>query len=127
MKKYIISGLIGFGISVGCLLPPILHFVTGPLGPFIGGFFGGMKARVNGNGAVAIGVIMGTCLSLFLVMIGIVIMSFNVSLPDVMDKIISSDSLSAGSLLKIAFIPFAIGATLGTLGAFVGGRVANKV
>jgi hypothetical protein len=126
MKKYILSGLIGFGISIGCLLPPIIHFVTGPLGPFIGGFFGGMKARANRNGSVVIGVIIGSCLSLFIVLAGAIIMAFNVTLPDVLNKFASDDSLTAASLLKITSIPFSIGTILGTIGAYLGGKVANK-
>ena len=126
MKRYVLSGLIGFGISAGCLLPPIIHFVTGPLGPLIGGFFGGMKARADGNGALIIGLIIGTCLTLFLVLIGIVVMSFNISLPDVLDKFMSNGSSGSVSILKIALIPFSIGTILGTLGAFAGGKVAKK-
>lgn len=32
-----LAGLIAFAVALGCVLPPILHFVTGPLGPLIGG------------------------------------------------------------------------------------------
>ena len=32
------AGLMAMGIAVLCLLPPGIHFVTGPLGPAIGGF-----------------------------------------------------------------------------------------
>ncbi|MDZ4846626.1 MAG: hypothetical protein SH857_13885 [Chitinophagales bacterium] len=126
MKKYLLSGLMGFGISVGCLLPPILHFITGPLGPFIGGFAGGMKARATGKNAIVIGLTMGICLSLFLLLIGSLLLSFQVSLPDAMGKMLGGDSLTAASLLPIALIPFLFATVLGSAGAYFGGKMVNK-
>ncbi len=126
MKKYILSGLIGLGISVGCLLPPILHFITGPLGPLIGGFFAGLRARAKWKGAVIIGLTIGTGLTLFLILIGSIIMSFNISLPGMMSKITDKGFPASASLFGIALIPFSIGTVLGTLGAFLGGKVINK-
>lgn len=126
MKKYIFSGLIGMGIAVGCLLPPLLHFVTGPLGPFIGGFFGGMKARAKWNGALIIGLTIGIGLTTFLILIGAIVMSFNISLPGIMSKMSDENSLTSMSILGIALIPFSIGSVLGTIGAFLGGKMANK-
>src|ERR1051326_4722410 len=38
LGRELASGLIGAVVSVSCIFPPILHLVTGPLGPFIGGF-----------------------------------------------------------------------------------------
>ncbi|HXH18398.1 MAG TPA: hypothetical protein VNJ07_04870 [Chitinophagales bacterium] len=126
MKKYFLSGLMGFGISAGCLLPPVLHFVTGPLGPFIGGFAGGMKARAKIQGAVVIGLTMGICLSLFLLLLALVIASFQISLPALRNGIFGNDSLTFLSLLKIVLIPFSIATVLGTAGAYLGGRVVSK-
>lgn len=37
------AAFIGAGVAFLCLLPPILHFITGPLSPAIGGFVGGMQ------------------------------------------------------------------------------------
>ncbi len=37
------AALIGVGIALLCFLPPLLHFITGPLSPLIGGFVGGMQ------------------------------------------------------------------------------------
>ena len=37
------AAFIGVGVALLCLLPPILHFITGPLSPAIGGFVGGMQ------------------------------------------------------------------------------------
>jgi hypothetical protein len=46
-------------ISVGCLLPPIVHFVTGPLGPAIGGYFAGSKMELRGEQAALLGLVLG--------------------------------------------------------------------
>lgn len=126
MKKYFISGLIGFGISVLCIVPPIIHFVTGPLGPVIGGFIGGMRTRAKLSGAIAIGLTMGICLGLFVLLIGSIIMSFQLSLPGMMTHFVTTDSLTVLSLLKFSLVPFSIAALLGTLGAYIGGRMINK-
>jgi hypothetical protein len=41
------------GIALGCLVPPVIHFFSGPLGPWIGGFIA--SQRLGGNArAVAI-------------------------------------------------------------------------
>ena len=37
------AAFIGAGVALLCFLPPILHFITGPLSPAIGGFVGGMQ------------------------------------------------------------------------------------
>ena len=37
------AAFIGVGVALLCLLPPIIHFITGPLSPAIGGFVGGMQ------------------------------------------------------------------------------------
>ena len=46
---------IGFGITLACLLPPIIHFFTGPVGPFIGGFIGGSRVEAEGGEGALIG------------------------------------------------------------------------
>ena len=53
------GALIGIGITLVGMLPPILHFVTGPLGPFIGGFVGGSSVRATPEKALGIGTLMG--------------------------------------------------------------------
>jgi hypothetical protein len=45
-------------ISIVCVLPPGIHFVTGPLGPLIGGYFAGSKTRVIGYEAALVGLLL---------------------------------------------------------------------
>lgn len=126
MKKYVVSGVLGFAISLGCILPPLIHFVTGPLGPFIGGFVGGMKAKAKLEGAVIIGLVMGTCLGLIVALAGSLLLKYQVSLPGSVGNVINTNSLTYASVFKIALIPFGVASVLGTTGAFVGGKVINK-
>src|SRR3712207_5413543 len=44
-------------ISLACLLPPLVHFVTGPLGPAIGGYFSGSRLRLNPSEAALVGLL----------------------------------------------------------------------
>jgi protein-S-isoprenylcysteine O-methyltransferase Ste14 len=48
------------GIAVGCVLPPLVHLITGPLGPFIGGFVAANRSRPGARGRLIIAVIIGT-------------------------------------------------------------------
>lgn len=52
------AGAITLAVSIACLLPPIVHFVTGPLGPAIGGYFGGSKARLLPGEAALLGLLL---------------------------------------------------------------------
>jgi hypothetical protein len=61
--KGLLGGLIGIGICVLCLLPPIFHFVLGPLGPALGGFVGGARVKARGREAGIVGVTIGIGLS----------------------------------------------------------------
>ena len=53
------GALIGFAVALLMCLPPILHFVTGPLGPLVGGFIGGYRTRISLTGAMSMGLLMG--------------------------------------------------------------------
>jgi hypothetical protein len=46
-------------ICVLCLLPPIVHFITGPLGPAIGGYFAGNRMKLTGGQAALLGLVLG--------------------------------------------------------------------
>jgi protein-S-isoprenylcysteine O-methyltransferase Ste14 len=54
------SGLLGAGVAIACVLPPIVHLVTGPLGPLIGGFVAANRVRVGARGRAIIAVTVGT-------------------------------------------------------------------
>ena len=43
------------GIALACLLPPIIHFCSGPLGPAIGGYFSGSRFQVRPREGLLVG------------------------------------------------------------------------
>jgi len=125
VKRYILSGLIGFGICICCLLPPILHFITGPLGPLIGGFVAGTRTHANKKGAVVIGLMIGLNLTLLFILIFNIISGTGLSLPVNLGSYNSSEFINMSNLSKIAAGVFLYGSFLGILGAYLGGRIGK--
>ena len=108
----IASALLGVTISVACLLPPIVHFITGPLGPFIGGYFAGSRIQADPVKALSIGAMMGI-LSV-LPILGLVTL---------LKRWIE---IEVGLVYPISFgMSFYI-TLLGGGGAMLGGAIANK-
>ena len=105
--------LMGFGISLACLLPPIVHFVSGPLGPFIGGWFAGSKHRATPGQAMGIGSLMG----LFMVLPLVAVLAVN----NLVLSWVEDDSL----LIIIGIVVLGYTAVLGTVGAMVGGYMVG--
>ncbi len=61
----IVEGIALCGIvSLLALLPPGLHFVTGPLGPIIGGFAAGAALRLRAAEAFSLGVALALLIGL---------------------------------------------------------------
>jgi hypothetical protein len=60
-----VSGLIGAGVSLACILPPLLHIVTGPLGPFIGGFVAANRVQPRPRAQLIVAFTVATALSGF--------------------------------------------------------------
>jgi hypothetical protein len=48
--RELLFGLLGVVIALACLLPPLVHLVTGPLGPFIGGFIAANQVKPGPRG-----------------------------------------------------------------------------
>lgn len=57
------SGLIGAVVSVCCIFPPILHLVTGPLGPLIGGFVAANRVQPTPRARILVALTIATVLS----------------------------------------------------------------
>ena len=109
------GALIGIGISILGVLPPVLHFVTGPLGPFIGGFVGGSSARATPMKALAIGCLMGILGILPTALFLVTMDRFN---------IFTIDQFNLTLVIGGGFMAW-IGA-LGTLGALLGGYASRR-
>lgn len=57
-----LGALIAFAVSVVCLLPPGIHFVSGPIGPAIGGYVAGNRLNLNGGESAIVGLAMGVAI-----------------------------------------------------------------
>jgi hypothetical protein len=110
---------IGFLISFVCAIPPIIHFVTGPVGPGLGGFIGGGRSEAEGGDALLIG--LGMSLSwgvLIAVLSGIFYLVASSMSPSLLGQIMGAVPIA------LVIIMVYVGLT-GTIGAFVGGHQAR--
>ena len=108
--------LMGFGVSLLCLVPPGVHFVTGPLGPMIGGWFAGSRAAASPGQAVAIGLMMGL---LEAVPVGVALGVISL-MPSVLP------GMGGGLLLLIGVGVLVYAALLGSIGALAGGYMVER-
>ncbi|MBI4198109.1 MAG: DUF5518 domain-containing protein [Chloroflexi bacterium] len=111
------SAFIGFLVALGMFLPPILHFITAPLGPFVGGYIAGSKVSATTGKAVLIGVLMG----LFMIIpIAVVVLGLD---------IFARGLLSQGMRLALGLtggLVLVYTAVVGSIGAIIGGHMALK-
>lgn len=116
IARELIGGMLAAAIALVCFLPPLLHLVTGPLGPFIGGFVVGQHLKPEGRGRAIIAVTLGVCLAGLGAAAASVVAS--VSGPKgPPDWFPSADQL--GAVLGVVGL---YGAALGAAGAAVGAR-----
>ena len=114
MIKY---AFMGFGVSVLCLLIPLVHFVSGPLAPLIGGWFAGNSAKAEPGQAAGIGLLMGVLMAIPAVAAPRVVEALA---PYLMSWADDSMLLAIGVGLPLYT------ALLGMAGAVIGGRMAAK-
>jgi hypothetical protein len=107
--------LIGFGISLLCMLPPIVHFLTGPLGPFIGGWFAGNRHQASPGQATVIGILMG----LLMVFPVTAVLTVNTISPSLIPWV-DDDVLR---ILGVVILGYTV--VMGAIGAVVGGLMGN--
>ena len=110
---------IGCGVAVLCLIIPLVHFVSGPLSPLIGGWVAGSMAKAGALRAVWIGVLMSGLLAGALLAMLPVVSSLvpEVDIPSVTD--------GGLALFLIAGI-LAIAVALASVGAAIGGSMARS-
>lgn len=53
----IVAGIISAAVTLGCILPPVVHLVLGPIGPGLGGFVAGNRIGPGMRGKVLIAAI----------------------------------------------------------------------
>ena len=110
------GALIGFAVALAMLLPPILHWISGPLGPLVGGFLGGSRARLKPAHAPLMGLLMG----LFMVApLSLLIAASSVAatlLPEGLRNI----------LAVVAVVIVLYTTVMGSIGAAIGGALALR-
>ena len=107
------GALVGFGITLGLAIIPIVHFVTIWPAPFIGGFVGGSQAKADPATALTMGLLMGVLMlaPAFLVLW-------------VMGRFFELGS--GGLIIGLAGSLAAYVALLGGLGAMLGGHASRR-
>jgi len=112
LNNKLLAGLMGVGVAFLCVIFPIVHFVTGPLAPGIGGFVAGIRSQARGDDIWIIGGTIGIGLAIILGIAALVITAF-----------IGGGRPVPGISALVSGIALVYGTTLGTLGAFFGGRM----
>ena len=115
--KVLKAALIGVGVMLACFVPPIVHFVTGPLSPAIGGFVVGLRLRCRLNQAAAVGAIMAGVLLLVAGVIAAIAAAF---IPGLLPSV-------HWAILVLAVVGVYVYAFwLAMLGAWAGGAFARR-
>ncbi len=110
---------IGCCVAVLCLIIPLVHFVSGPLSPLIGGWVAGSMARAGTLRAVWIGVLMSALLAGAMMALLPVLSSLlpGIEFPQVTD---------GGFVLFLFAGVLAIAVALASVGAAIGGSMARR-
>ena len=104
------GAFIGFGLSILLLLIPIVHFITGPLGPLIGGYVGGGVVRATPRQALGIGLLMAFFMATPVILLVLVL------------QYLAIWESAQGVLTSASAILAVWAGLLGTVGAYFGGR-----
>lgn len=66
--------LIAIAITFGALIPPIIHFVSGPLGPFIGGYVGVASWKSRPDDPLTAGILFGVTMGLVMGLLALMVL-----------------------------------------------------
>ena len=111
------AALIGTGVALLCLVPPLLHFVTGPLAPFIGGAVAGANLRGRTDSTYAL-ILMP---ALMAVMLGAAVAAIAGPAIFIVGLFIEAETQFSPSILPIlAFLVAIYSFGLGVVGAMLG-------
>lgn len=111
------GALLAFFIMIAGIPIPVAHFILIPLGPFIGGFFGGSVAKADEGRIILFGIIVA--LLMFIPVLIIFTLSFIFGIKDLMG--FDSKFLIILSFLLIPYTWFGV-----TVGALISYLVRRK-
>lgn len=115
------ASIIGTGIALLCFLPPIIHFISGPLGPLVGGYFAAL--RISGKNPTSrefayTGLMTGFILTCSIIIVGIPAYFMVQIIGDKPKEVLDSLILLAG----ISFGVLVWALSLGLLGGLLASR-----
>jgi hypothetical protein len=113
LERLLLDALIGAGVAIACLVPPVVHFISGPLGPLIGGAVAGGRSRASGLSALVIGLTIGLLLAVAVPALALLL------------ETILPVRFPEDALLVIGAIVFVYSSLLGWLGALIGAWFAR--
>jgi hypothetical protein len=116
--RELLFGLLGVLIALACVLPPLVHLVTGPLGPFIGGFIAANQVKPGPRGRAIIACTIGAGLAGLGAAVATAVLVLGDPPPNWFP---SKDTLSL--ILGGVFV---YGTTLAAIGAAVSSAIARK-
>jgi len=116
LVRPLLGGVVAAAIALGCIMPPLVHIVTGPLGPAIGGFVVSQRLKPDSRGLALIAGMLGLTLASVLGGAAALVASRygDGSLPDWFPTM--------GQIGAIAGGVFVYGTGLGAIGAGFGAR-----
>jgi hypothetical protein len=120
-RDIVTSSAAGVGISLLCFLPPILHFISGPLGPLIGSFIVGTRAKATTREGLLIGLGMGL---IWGVIAALAVGGAEIFSGGTLDK--NSPIPISAAVWLIPLVPLLYVSLLGTSGAMIGGYLARR-
>ena len=117
------AALIGTGVALLCLVPPLLHFLTGPLGPFIGGAVAGANLRARTDATYAL-IMMS---ALMAVMLGAAVAAIAGPAIFIVSLFIETETQFSLSILPtLAFLVAVYSFGLGIVGAMLGAALKGR-
>lgn len=121
MRNALKGAAIGATISLALWLVPGVHFIGGPLGPFLGGLIAGSTARASALGALGVAALMALMVGVGIAVLMLTVLeglgAFGIKLPFGSGPNVAL--LFGGFLAAHAFL-------LGSLGAILGGALARR-
>ena len=110
------AGIIGFVVALLMWLPPILHLLTGPLGPIVGGFIAGSRIQASLPASIGLGLLMG----LFMITPMVAVIVFNSTVSGVLPSGVSD------ILVYVCMGIVGYTGLMGCVGAFIGGCLSRQ-
>ena len=122
------ASIIGTGIALLCFLPPIVHFISGPLSPLAGGYFAALRISEKNPTTKEFaytGLMTGLILTCSIIIVGIPVYFMVQTVGDNSKEVLDSVILLAGMSVGVLFWALPLGLLGGLLAARSSKRRSN--